>query len=284
MADTDDTDRATTPFIPVSPSSSKISPNRRVIYINLIVVDASGAIASKLSTKTQDMPKPLASLATNVATKLATPERVAGVMEKELPKKMVQKMASKGFTAVAETIFREGPYVVVQLQLQHADTSAMAAAMAVDTYDEDDETKIEQKAVLTQDWAARIQMWLQTVFSWIGGKRQRNFESDYLPRIIQSKMEEVMNDLIADKLEEKGVNAISRVMKQEEQARYFFDTIACLRAAKAEKRQWKPPFASGKVIALGDSVKKSMRKAKQNVENTKPKLMGFKPPFGKKVV
>jgi hypothetical protein len=216
---------------------SLLRADRKVLYINLIVLDASDAIEGKLSRSldAKGVPKPLQKVAAKLATTLATPDKVAALLGNELPKKLVSKLADKGLTAVAEAAFQEGPYIVLHLQLQQADTKVMIQAQTTDVYDEDDGS-LESAATLSKDWAATILACLQRVWSWLGGARQKSLEEDYLPKLIQAKMEDLMGEVLADKLEQKGLEAISEVLPEAQQARYFFDTLRQVRATKEAGR------------------------------------------------
>jgi hypothetical protein len=245
---------------------SMLRADRKVIYINLIVLDASDAIESMLSRSldAKHIPKPLQSIATKLVTKLATPEKVAEVLATELPKKLVTKTANKGLTAVAEVAFQEGPYIVLHLQLQQADTKVMIQAQTTDDYDEDDGS-LEQSATLSKDGAARILSCLQHFWSWLGGHRQRSLEEDYLPKLIQARMEDLMGEVLADKLEQKGLEAISEVLPEEQQARYFFETLRQVRATKEEGRPLRKFQSRAATFQLGKPRLPSLKKEKKIV-------------------
>ena len=269
----------------VTDGSSLIRPDRKVIFINLVVLDASNAIDQQLSLKLKGVCQPLVKLATKAATAMATPERVAAALSAELPKKLVEKMATKGLTAAAELAFLEGPYVVLQMQILSVSPEAMIEAQAQDFYD-DDTGELEEKAKLSADWAERLQQFLRQFWNLIGGHRQKSLQEEYLPTLIQSKMETVMGEVVAGKLESKGLEAISTVLPETKQARYFFSTLQELRRVKEEL---KPKY---KVAAAMASAKSHVQ-SKQAV--VKSKAAGFKkdvkrsmekirPPFpGKKV-
>lgn len=222
----------------VDGASSIIREDRKVIFINLVVLDASNAIDQQLSKKLKGrVARPLVKAATAVATTLATPERVAAALAADLPKQMVDKMASKGLTAAAELTFLEGPYVVVQLQIQAVSPAAMIEAQSKDSYNADGQ--LEVAAQLGQDWAARLQACLASVLALIGVHRQKSLEQEYLPRLVQSKMETVMGDIMAGKLQDKGLQAVSQVLPEDKQARFFFGTLRELRASRATPKYYK---------------------------------------------
>lgn len=258
-------------------ASSLIRPDRKVIYINLVVLDASSAIDQQLSKKLKGKVfKPLQKLATKAATTVATPERVAGVLSQELPKKMVEKMASKGLAAAAELVFVEGPYVVVQMQILSVSPAAMIEAQAHDKYD-DDTGELKRKATLSSNWAARLTQCWHHLLRIIGVHRKHLLQEEYLPNLIQSKMESVMGDVVADKLESKGLEAMSQVLPEMQQARFFFSTLQQVR------EEMKPKYKVTSAVAQAkSSVQSKAASVKDSAKKTAAKL---KPKFpGKKVV
>lgn len=67
-----------------SSPTTLMRPDRKVIFINLIIVDASDAIDQKLSKKFKGVPAPLAAVAKSVAKTLATPDHIASVLAQEM--------------------------------------------------------------------------------------------------------------------------------------------------------------------------------------------------------
>lgn len=218
-----------TPASSTPTASSQMRPNRKVIYVNMVVLDATDAIDRQLQRDFKDIPKPLRATAAKLATTWATPERVAEALSTELPKHLVNKMASKGLTAVAETAFWEGPYVVAQVQILSVSPAAMVEAQSKDFYDEYGD--LEEEATLSQAWALRIKSCIQRVLSWMGMSTQKTLEGDYLPWLIESKMQGIMDEAVAGKLQRVGLHAVSRVLTEEKQARYFFETLRQVREA-----------------------------------------------------
>mmetsp|Transcript_11684 Transcript_11684/g.22387 ORF Transcript_11684/g.22387 Transcript_11684/m.22387 type:complete len:268 (+) Transcript_11684:122-925(+) len=210
-------------------TSSLMRPDRKVIYVNLVVLDATDAIDQQLQREFKDIPKPLHNVACGLAAAWATPERVAEAMAIDVPKNLVAKMADKGLTTVAETTFIEGPFLVVQVQILSVSPAAMVEAQSKDFYDEFGD--LEEKAHMSQALALRLKHCIQSVLDWFGVKNKKSLESDYLPRLIQSKMESIMDEAVAGKLKQRGLHAISKVLIQEKQARYFFDTLRQVREA-----------------------------------------------------
>lgn len=216
-------------------------PDRKVIYVNLVVLDAADAIGQQLQLEFKDMPSALHDVAAGLAAAWATPECVAEALTAEVPKHLVAKMASKGVTAVAETTFWEGPYLVVQCQILSVSPAAMVEAQSVNFYDEFGD--LEEEAHMSQALALRLKSCIQRILSWFGMKTQTSLEGDYLPRLIQSKMEAVMDEALETKLKRRGLHAISKVLIQERQARYFFDILRRVRAAHRPLTNFAETFA-----------------------------------------
>lgn len=74
---------------------------------------------------------------------------------------------------------------------------------------------------MDDDLASRILGWIENFLTLIGIQRQKALQDEYLPKLIQSKMETMMGEVMAEKLEGKGLQAVSKVLPEEKQARYF---------------------------------------------------------------
>eukprot|EP00977_Amphora_coffeiformis_P009771 scaffold2246_cov162-Amphora_coffeaeformis.AAC.30 len=266
-------------------SPSVIRPDRKVIFINLTILDASSLIDKKLSTKLKGVPKPLANMATKAATTMATPERVAQLLAQEMPQKLVEKMAAKGMTAAAELGFVQGPYVVVQLQIQSVDPAALVEAQTKDVHDEDGE--LDESATLQPDMATKILNWMEWFLQMIGIERQRSLQDEFLPKLIQSKMETMMGEVMAEKLDSKGLQAISKVLPEEKQARYFHRELPLLFAVPAmcnstlrELREAKEAMRPKVKIAAAMAEARSgvQARAAGVREGVKSKMANVKPP------
>lgn len=221
----------TAPAPTARPSTSKMRRDRTVIYVNMVVLDATDAIDRQLQLDFKDVPRPLHKVAAKLATTWATPERVAEVMAVEVPKNLVAKMAAKGMTAVAEAIFWEGPYVVLQIQVHSVSTTAMVEAQSKDFYDEDT-GELEEGAHMNEAWATRLSCCVQRILQLLGVRTQQSLENDYFPRLIQYNIDKIMDECIAEKLEKKRVKAITKVLPESKQARYFFETLQEVREAQ----------------------------------------------------
>jgi hypothetical protein len=286
-------------------TSIEMDAEKSVLYINIVVIDASEAIANKVSTRVKDskVPKRLRRVVTAAATRIAGNIFTLGKVAKKVSKKIChvlpEKMLLGGITAVVEEVFREGPFVVFQLQVQHVDLAILTEKQldkemkAGDDKDDDDNsnnknkdndhTRDEKKktesgtnkdtdtdtdkeidtdtdtdthdldtdltttttamdADMTittiqsqhvKDW---FLYWMQQISTWflhwleqflvcIGASRQRRLEEDVLPGLIHGKLEKIIGEILAEKIEEKFLDAESNVCSAAAQARYFFDTL-----------------------------------------------------------
>ena len=198
------------------------------------MLDAREGVKQKVKEKIDktNMPPPLKNAAkiigAKAASKMATPSTIATKMSQEMPKKMPLEMAEKGMEVEAETVFQEGPYVVVQLQVKRINSVLMAEVKAL-------EHKEQQF-----DWLVR---WLTWFLQLLGAKNQRTLEEEFLPRVVQRKMEPLMNEMLKLKMEEEmKMQADTMVLSEDKQARFFFRKLKEVRAqAKADSsRQWGP--------------------------------------------
>jgi hypothetical protein len=109
----------------------KMDAEKSILYINVVVIDASEAIKDKVRTRVEDsrLPKPLRRVVTAAATGIAgnvfTLHKIAKKVSKKICHKLPEKMFIRGITAVVEEIFREGPYVVFQLEVQRVDLATL---------------------------------------------------------------------------------------------------------------------------------------------------------------
>lgn len=206
--------------------------DRKVIYINLYVNSAKETVKRKVSGQLEkkSLPKPIKAVATKVGSKIAaavaTPERVAAMMSTKLPEMLPQKLGSKGMTAVARNVFVEGPFAVFEVQIQKVDMNVLIDSQTSDFIDEDGDL---EPATMDESLAEKILHWLNRFFELIGMRNKDRLEGDYLPRVVQRQMETMMTDMMAEKLETKGLDAEPTVLSEEKQARFFFQTLQELR-------------------------------------------------------
>lgn len=104
-------------------TTSGEKPN--IIYINVTVRDASLAVRDRVSQKFPNSPKLLQKQAAHVANYFNTPNKVAPILSERLCKEVAEKLAGKGICAVVEEIFREGPYIVLKLEVVRVDSQVL---------------------------------------------------------------------------------------------------------------------------------------------------------------
>jgi hypothetical protein len=214
------------------------------------VHDASKVIKAKVSARVNDskLPKPVkgivAGRAAKVASKLMKPPKIAEKMGKKICKKIPKKMKEKGLTVEMEEVFREGPYVVLQLQVQHVDTIAVEKAQREENVDlgQDDDAQSSSVAGALLDWS----MWL------IGQNNQKKLEGGFLPQKVQAKLQTKMMAMMADKFEEKQLKADVEIMKEEKQARFFYSRLKAVRLAAEEAQGTNPIKKLKKKMKKGD--------------------------------
>jgi hypothetical protein len=188
-----------------------------------------------------------------VATNVVTPAVIAKKMGQKLCQKMPEKMLLKGITTFVEEIFREGPYVVFQLQVQHVNIATLTQSKLAGISSEEDDKKSKEKkdddhicakkgetvdATLQpaqpQDVKHWFMHWLELFLQLIGVIHQRTIEEDVLPDLIQRKLESAMGEIMAEKMGEKFLDAESKVCSASNQARYFFDKLKEVRKGEEE--------------------------------------------------
>ena len=238
-----------------------VNDDRPVIYINIVVLDPKEMVKRKVKSSvkasTENMPKPVQAIASKVApsiaSKVATPDRVASVMADLMPQKLPEKLSTKGITAVADTVFCEPPFVVVQLQIQGVKPLQAIRSSSRDHYDEDGDV---EKAKLSETVAYWILLLLGWFFRFIGAQNQFHIENKCLPDMIQPKIESAMGELLLEKLDQKGLEADAEVLPETKQARFFFEKLKEIRKAKKEKHpiaRMKRSFAGKKSTASVDN-------------------------------
>ena len=197
------------------------------------VDDASETIKAKVAQKVEKskLPPPIKPLvakhAGQAASKLMTPSKIAKTMGAKMCKVLPKKMKEKGLTVELEEAFREGPYIVLQLQVLHVDAAAVEKSMREENADltEDDE------AAATNTIAGTLIEWS---YKLIGAENQKKLEEGFLSAKVQAKLETAMAVMMAEKFEQKQLKAQIQILKEEKQARYFYGKIKEVRMIFAE--------------------------------------------------
>jgi hypothetical protein len=251
------------------PSQSiEMDAEKSILYINVVIIDASEAIKDKVRTRVEDsrLPKRLRKVVTATATGIAgtvfTMHKIAKKVSKKICRELPEKLFIQGITAVVEEAFREGPYVVFQLEVRRVDLVTLAEKQldkelkAGGDDDDDDRSKQNKYDDQTHDkkekkegdaamtiptiqpqhvkhwvlyWLEKFLLWflywLEQCLLCIGASHQRRLEEDVLPELILGKLETIIGEILTEKIEEKFLDAESNVCSAAAQARYFFDTI-----------------------------------------------------------
>jgi len=210
--------------------------DKTVLYMNIHIIDVVEAVKDQVSqkiAKSNLLPPPIRKWAAQSAPNLlptdmvAKPSVVVEKMGAKLCRKVPRKMKEKGLQAVIEEVFREGPLVVFQLQIQHVDAMHLIRSSG--------ET-IPPEETNKQSVFARILLLFAWFFRMIGVKGQRSIEEEFLPRLIHLKLESALNEVIVEKLESKKVVADTMVLPEAKQARYFYEKLRQVREANKPKQ------------------------------------------------
>jgi hypothetical protein len=111
--------------------SIEMDAEKSILYINVVVLDASEAIKDRVRIRVEDyhLPKRLrrvvTAAATGIAGKVFTLHKITKKVSKKIRRKLPEKMFLRGITAVIEEVFREGPYVVFQLEIKRVDLATL---------------------------------------------------------------------------------------------------------------------------------------------------------------
>jgi hypothetical protein len=237
------------------------SEQNNVLYINVTVIDHSAAVKRKVGKKIEksSLPKPLKSIASRTAPKIAgdylvTPKLMATTLVEKLMVKIPRKLSDKGITAEIEPVFQEGPYVVMQLHVHHVDlvkfvvkqnnpTAASLTTTPRLAWFDLARTVDENPA---QVWSKLMILFWICLFSLVGTATLSYLESYVVPRIVQSKMEATLQELLDQKLEKKQLEAHGVVLKECNQARYFYSQVAKIKQGSfSSPTSTKTPFSRG---------------------------------------
>ena len=90
-----------------------------------IVQDGTAAVKARVEKHLSKLPNPLKRHAARQASGLATSGMVAQYLSQRMITKLPRKMKEKGVTIKLEEVFREGPYIVLELEVIHVDSIAL---------------------------------------------------------------------------------------------------------------------------------------------------------------
>ncbi|CAB9508644.1 expressed unknown protein [Seminavis robusta] len=185
------------------------TPN--VLYLNIVVHDATDAVEAKVKQKLKrssllprQLSKAVANRAARAASGIASNPVIASMLGEKLPQKIITKMEEKGITVACFEVFREGPYVVFQIQVLKVDAVVLT------------NSKHSSTGVVLMGTI------IKHGFGLIGTNNQQWVEEGFLPQVVQKKLETIIPELLAGKLEEKNLVADTVVLGEAKQSRYFF--------------------------------------------------------------
>lgn len=203
-----------------------MNQERPVLYINILVHDASEAVKDEVANKVKKsrIPFPLKeSVANRAAARitwdLSMASKVVDMMGPRLCQEIPIKMSKKGIQVHVDNVFTEGNYLVIELQVQHVDAIVMS------------EAKHKKQEQDQHNGAGAL--FFKSVFTVIGVENQASLEREVLPNILQRKVSVSIREMMKEKLTEKKMAADVEILKEEKQARYFFQTLRQVREVYA---------------------------------------------------
>jgi hypothetical protein len=207
-----------------------IIEDRPVLYVNVVIEDASEAIKAGVSEKIEDcnlpskLKKRLRHIGKFAADKISA-ARIVNKMAPKMVKEMPVKMKKKGLTVHAEEVFRDGAFFVIQMQVQHVDAAVMLEAKQL----AGDEVGQERFAVKFVRWFLGA----------MGVTLADTVQTDYLPDLIQKKMQPSMGEMMEEEMAEKKMKASVEVLPEKKQARFFYALLQQVRDAEAARKEAK---------------------------------------------
>lgn len=155
----------------------------------------------------------VANRAARAASGIASPPMIASMLGEKIPQKMIEKMEEKGITVTMEEVFREGPYVVFQIQVIKVDAVLLANSK---------KNKTKEDPAESSGGFFEMGSFVGFGLGLIGSNNQQWVEEGYLPKLVQKKLESAMGEVLAEKLERKKMLADTFVLGEAKQARFFF--------------------------------------------------------------
>lgn len=193
--------------------------DREVLFLNLTVQDGTAAVKARVEKHLSKLPKPLMKQAARRASCFATPGMVAQYLSQRMIMKLPRKMKEKGVTVELEEVFREGPYVVLKLDVIHVDPIVL--------------TSSKQNPDETDTISGMVQWFLEAM----GENFQKTIEEEYLPRHIMTTLERDMPVLLADHMNSKMLEAQTKVLSNREtQKEYFSGKLKELRRQESVRQ------------------------------------------------
>jgi hypothetical protein len=159
----------------------------------------------------------IAQRAGQVMSKRIKPSTLAQKIGGKLCERMPPKMADMGLTVAMEEVFREGPFVVMQLQVQHVDTLAVEKAQRLENAD-----LTQSDLDTTTNEATLASALLEWCLKLIGTDKKKQLEEDFLPEKVQSKLATKILEVMTEKFDRQGLVIYIEILKEEQQARFFY--------------------------------------------------------------
>mmetsp|Transcript_34043 Transcript_34043/g.67110 ORF Transcript_34043/g.67110 Transcript_34043/m.67110 type:complete len:279 (-) Transcript_34043:40-876(-) len=193
----------------------------------------------------------------NFAADKVSPSQIAVRMSNRLVKILPYRMKEIGISIIAEKVFLEGPYFVLELQIKHVDMKKfLEEAPKLNKGNEDDDCEEvdlmaikeselddmirEQQTQQSEHDTRKIPATDMGVFSapsngileFIGllfftllGMRTFFFENRCMPVLAQSKIRKSLGDMLNMQFEKKELKIDSATLEEEKQARYFYSQL-----------------------------------------------------------
>ena len=106
--------------------------------------------------------------AAQAASEFSTPTRVAKKLGRQIAKTLPGILKDKGLTVNVSEVFREGPFVVMQLKVLHVDPIVASEAKRRDQGKDPNE-------------------WIEWAWQYLGSANQQKIEADYCKLTLDSK-------------------------------------------------------------------------------------------------
>lgn len=261
-------------FLRPASSFGAVRDELEVFFVNCTVIDASLAVYDKVHDKFSKPNKSPNSIREKVAcaiaskaAKIVTSQSIASKLSEKIPKLLMYKLSDHGLQLLAETVFMEDTFFVVQLQVQYANPALLLESLEDDDNETDNDDNDSVETVVLDEWMEQMEKdaqeqvrsqnvftsrmdakllrksplsrsktcparWLDWILSKCSSAYRKRIESRYLPILIQRIIISKMDKIIRKKFNEKNVVAETQVLREQEQARYFFDHLNELRNSK----------------------------------------------------
>ncbi|KAL3917776.1 MAG: hypothetical protein SGILL_004550 [Bacillariaceae sp.] len=207
-----------------------VREDKQILYLNIVVVDGSVAVKTSVKKRVDNTKLPpslkesFGNGAAHVVSMRSSPDKIAERLGGQLCEKTTRKLAEMGVTIEMEECYREGTYVVLQMQVLRVDARTIQGASG------SGQEKLEKGKGETTASGTMLE-WCLTI---IGTENQKKLEEDYLPDKAQAKLQAKILAIMKEKLEKKGIIANIEIVKEEKQARYFYEKLKEIRKGEGD--------------------------------------------------